>query len=100
MTRQSGFMRSVAAAMATCAIAAMGLLSSCSSKSSETPTTTPSPPTEKSMTQEGPNSFAPTEHGTTPTLGANNNNTVSVPHPPGPPPGPGGEPGGPGAGRR
>lgn len=52
------------------------------------------------MTQEGPNSFAPTEHGTTPTLGANNNNTVSVPHPPGPPPGPGGEPGGPGAGRR
>jgi hypothetical protein len=106
---QRVLVRRLAAGLGAVAVAAMGLLSACSSKSSDqdkTPSaTTPASPTEKSMNQQGPNSFAPTAIGTSPTMGANDNNTVSVPGPPHLPgspglPGPpgGGEPGGPGAG--
>lgn len=104
---ESVHVRRCAAAVGAAAIAAMGLLSACSSKASDTDktttVTTPATATEKSMNQEGPNSFAPTAIGTSPSMGANDNNTVSVPepiHPPGPPgpPGGGDHPGGPGAG--
>lgn len=106
MTARPKMFQNVAAWVGVCGIAAMGVLSACGGKESgrDQTSTTPGSPTEKSMTNQGPNSFAPTVIGTSPTVGANNNNTVSVPGPPHPPPGgPGGPgaggPGGPGGGR-
>ena len=104
MALQPLMFRNIAAWVGISGIAVMGVLSACSGKASEhdqtSAVTTPSSPTEKSMSPEGPNSFAPAVIGTSPTLGANNNNTVSVPGPPHPPPGaPGGQPGGPAGGR-
>ena len=107
MTVRTLTIRRIAAGVGLSGLALMGVLAGCSSKNDQAPSTsTPSSATEKSMTNQGPNSFAPTAHGTTPSIGANDNNAVTVPeppHPPGPPPGgpmggpaggPGGAPGG------